>query len=48
MPNPLSWYFHHLPRPLHRLEVAGNHVAQLVVPFGLFAPAADRRGRAGS
>src|SRR5262245_27500241 len=38
MPNPLSWYFHHLPKPLHRLEVAGNHVAQLVVPFGLFAP----------
>lgn len=38
MPGPLSWFFHHLPRPLHRIEVAGNHVAQLVVPFGLFAP----------
>ena len=38
MPGPLSWFFHHLPRPLHRVEVAGNHVAQLVVPFGLFAP----------
>jgi Lipase maturation factor len=38
MPNPLSWYFHHLPEPVHRLEVLGNHVAQLVVPFGLFAP----------
>ena len=38
MPNLLSWYFHHLPKPLHRLEVLGNHVAQLVVPFGLFAP----------
>ena len=38
MPNPLSWYFHHLPRPLHRLEVLGNHFAQLVVPFLLFAP----------
>jgi len=38
MPNPLSWYFHHLPRRLHRVEVLGNHVAQLVVPFGLFAP----------
>ena len=22
MPNPLSWYFHHLPKPLHRVEVA--------------------------
>jgi hypothetical protein len=38
MPNPLSWYFHHLPRSFHRLEVLGNHVAQLVVPFGLFLP----------
>src|SRR4029453_5442075 len=34
----LSWYFHHLPRPLHRVEVLANHAAQLVVPFGLFAP----------
>ncbi|MCO5967605.1 lipase maturation factor family protein [Actinoallomurus soli] len=38
MPNPLSWYFHHLPKPLHRVEVAANHVTQLIVPFGLFAP----------
>jgi hypothetical protein len=38
MPNPLSWYAHHLPRRFHRLEVLGNHVAQLVVPFGLFLP----------
>jgi Lipase maturation factor len=38
MPGPLSWFFHHLPRPLHRVEVAGNHFAQLLVPFALFAP----------
>ena len=38
MPNPLSWYFHHLPRSLHRVEVVGNFFAQLVVPFFLFAP----------
>ncbi len=38
MPGPLSWFFHHLPKPLHRVEVLGNHFAQLVVPFGLFAP----------
>src|SRR5207248_19817 len=38
MPGPLSWFFHHIPKPLHRVEVAGNHVAQLIVPFGLFAP----------
>jgi hypothetical protein len=38
LPNPLSWHFHHLPKPLHRVEVLANHVAQLIVPFGLFAP----------
>ncbi|MGW5456852.1 lipase maturation factor family protein [Nocardia sp. NPDC003979] len=38
MPGPLSWFFHHLPKPLHKVEVAANHFAQLVVPFGLFAP----------
>ncbi|MCC3271308.1 lipase maturation factor family protein [Arthrobacter zhangbolii] len=38
MPNPASWFFHHLPRPLHRVEVLGNHFAQLVVPFFLFFP----------
>ena len=38
MPNPLSWYFHHLPRPLHRVECLGNHFAQLVVPWALFLP----------
>jgi hypothetical protein len=38
MPGPLSWFFHRLPKPLHRVEVAANHVTQLVVPFGLFAP----------
>ncbi|GAA2802158.1 lipase maturation factor family protein [Saccharopolyspora taberi] len=38
MPGPLSRAFHHLPRPLHRVEVAANHFTQLVVPFGLFAP----------
>jgi lipase maturation factor len=38
MPGPLSWFFHHLPDPLHRAEVAANHVAQLIVPFALFCP----------
>ncbi|MFF4519113.1 lipase maturation factor family protein [Streptomyces mirabilis] len=38
MPGPLSWFFHHLPRPVHRVEAAANHFAQLVVPFALFAP----------
>lgn len=38
MPGPLSWFFHRLPKPAHRVEVAANHVTQLVVPFLLFAP----------
>jgi lipase maturation factor len=38
LPNPLSWFFHHLPRPVHRLEALGNFVAQLALPFGLFLP----------
>lgn len=38
MPNPLSWYFHHIPKRLHRAEVLGNHFAQLVVPWFLFFP----------
>ena len=38
MPNPLSRWFHHLPERVHRLEVIGNHVAQLVVPWFLFGP----------
>ncbi|MVO85044.1 lipase maturation factor family protein [Streptomyces sp. p1417] len=38
MPGPLSWFFHRLPRPVHRVEAAANHVTQLVVPFLLFTP----------
>lgn len=38
MPNRLSRRFHHLPRRLHRLEVLGNHAAQLGAPFLLFTP----------
>jgi hypothetical protein len=38
LPGPLSWWFHHLPARVHRIEVAANHVAQLVVPFFLFTP----------
>lgn len=38
MPGPLSWFFHRLPRPLHRVETGANHVAQLLVPVLLFTP----------
>ncbi|MBW8762431.1 MAG: lipase maturation factor family protein [Microbacterium sp.] len=37
MPGPLSRQAHLLPRWFHRVEVVGNHFAQLVVPFFLFA-----------
>jgi hypothetical protein len=38
MPGPLSRQAHLLPKAWHRIEVLGNHFAQLVVPFFLFAP----------
>jgi len=38
MPGPFSWWFHRLPPRLHKVEVAANHVTQLVIPFLLFAP----------
>jgi hypothetical protein len=38
LPNPLSLYFHHGPKVLHRASVAFSHFVQLVVPFGLFGP----------
>jgi len=38
LPGPLSWFFHHLPDPLHRVEVLANHVTQLAAPLVLFAP----------
>ena len=38
MPNPLSWYFHHLPRSVLHGGVAVNHFVELIVPFGFFLP----------
>ena len=38
MPGPLSWWFHRLPRPLHRVEAAANHVVQLGAPVALLLP----------
>lgn len=38
MPGPLSRQAHLLPRWFHKGEVLGNHIAQLVVPWFLFAP----------
>jgi hypothetical protein len=38
IPNPLSWYFHWLPRPVLHGGVAFNHFVELVAPFGYFLP----------
>lgn len=38
MPGPLSRRAHLAPKWWHRIEAAGNHGAQLLVPFLLFAP----------
>src|SRR5262245_26912621 len=38
IPNPLSWYFHHLPKAILHAGVAFNHVVELAVPFALFLP----------
>lgn len=37
MPNPLSWYFHWLPKPIHQFGVLFNHFSELIVPFAYFA-----------
>ncbi|HKD59972.1 MAG TPA: lipase maturation factor family protein [Terracidiphilus sp.] len=38
LPNPLSWYFHRIPAPMHRLSALFSHFVQVVAPFALFAP----------
>ncbi|MCV2489333.1 lipase maturation factor family protein [Geodermatophilus sp. YIM 151500] len=38
MPNPASWWFHHLPPRWHTVETLGNHATQLVVVWGLLLP----------
>ncbi len=38
LPNPLSWFFHRMPKRMHRLSVLFSHFVQLIVPIGLFAP----------
>jgi len=38
MPNPLSWYFHHLPRGVLHGGVVVNHIVELVVPFAFALP----------
>jgi hypothetical protein len=42
IPNPLSPYFHFLPKMIHKIGVLWNHFIELIVPFFIFWP---RRGR---
>lgn len=38
IPNALSWFFHWLPKLVHRAGVLFNHFVEVVVPFFFFAP----------
>ncbi len=38
LPNPLSWYFHHLPHGIQKASVLFNHFVELIVPWFLFTP----------
>jgi hypothetical protein len=38
LPNPLSWYCHHLPQWWHKTCVLFTHLGELVVPWFLFVP----------
>ena len=43
IPNPLSFFYHHMPPGFHYAGCLFNHFAELVVPFGYFGPAMIRR-----
>ncbi|CAL1540716.1 unnamed protein product [Lymnaea stagnalis] len=38
VPNPLSYYLHQSPEPIHKFEVLSNHFVELVAPFLLLLP----------
>lgn len=38
VPNPLTRYFHWMPRPWHKFEVLTNHFVELVAPWLLLVP----------
>eukprot|EP00301_Raphidiophrys_heterophryoidea_P027398 c9639_g1_i2.p1 GENE.c9639_g1_i2~~c9639_g1_i2.p1 ORF type:complete len:498 (+),score=126.59 c9639_g1_i2:496-1989(+) len=37
-PNPIAWFMHKLPVPVHKIEVGVNHVTELVAVWLLLAP----------
>jgi len=36
LPNPVSWYFHQLPKLFHKFSVFLTHFIELLVPWGFF------------
>lgn len=38
IPNPLTWFFHHLPPLAHRVEVLFTHFVELIVPWAILSP----------
>ena len=38
LPNPLAWYFHHLPEVVLRAATAATLLIELIVPFMMFMP----------
>jgi hypothetical protein len=38
LPNPISWYLHHMPMWFHQAGCLFNHFAELIVPWFYFAP----------
>jgi Lipase maturation factor len=43
IPNPLSFFYHHMPPLFHKGGCLFNHFVELIVPFGYFGPARVRR-----
>ena len=38
VPNPVSFFLHKSPELMHKTEVMGNHIVELLMPFLLFVP----------
>jgi hypothetical protein len=44
LPNPLSWYLHRLPMPIHKAGVLFTHFVELPLPWFYFVPGPLRYG----
>ena len=38
VPNPISYYLHKSPEIVHKAEVVGNHIVELVAPIFIILP----------